>query len=283
MSDSQGTETTFTVHIKCPLPSEGFKDITSWRASIRRAADAIVSHCKGLAEAARQGFGISPPLSESLRCERNGAHMLIENLATALKKLPRGDFDLQLAMNDAKAAFAELLEEIDGIAKNLPEKIYSAISAAAIKASDVAERCCNLTIGVSGASEDISSQEYVTRINKYVRDLKDALRDLSTSVHMAEHHLEHPPLAETPPKVRRPRVRSGLKGRKTAMMARQLKVFKDFLSARRYDGNERRLIALATQCWNENASKWEKHKNAKGSEKGYSSPKVLADAYRKAQ
>lgn len=283
MTHVQGTETTFTLNIKCPLSFQGYKDMASWKASLRSAADAIVSHCKGLAEAARQGFGVSPPLSESLRCERNGAHMLIENLATALKKLPRGDFDVQMAMNDAKAAFTELLEEIDGIAKNLPEKIYSEISAAAIKASDVAERCCNLTIGVSGASEDISSEEYVTRINKYVRDLKDALRDLSASVHMAEHHLEHPPRAETPPKARRPRARSGLKGRKTVMMARQLKAFRDFLSARRYAGNERQLTALATQCWNENSSKWEKRRNAKGDEKGYSSPKVLADAYRRAQ
>ncbi len=81
-------------------------------------------------------------------------------------------------------------------------------------------------------------------------------------------------------KKRKPRSKSSLRGPKTKVMERQLNVFSAFLASRRYDGNESRLPALAIQCWNENRKRWDKYKSAKGSQKGYSCPKVLADAYR---
>ena len=76
--------------------------------------------------------------------------------------------------------------------------------------------------------------------------------------------------------------RFGRKGPKTEFMKKQLRVFERFLNKHGYDGDERRLYALANQCWFENEKKWEKAKSVEGQKKGYSSHKVMADAYKKA-
>ena len=65
-------------------------------------------------------------------------------------------------------------------------------------------------------------------------------------------------------------------------MKLQLRAFERFLSAHGYDGNESRLYALAKQCWVANKRKWDRAKASDGQNKGYSSPKVMADAYKKA-
>ena len=84
-------------------------------------------------------------------------------------------------------------------------------------------------------------------------------------------------------KVRPRRSKRGVggKGPKTEFMKKQLKSFGRFLVNMRYKGDESRLYALATQCWNTNKAKWDKAKIAEGQNKGYSSSKVLADAYKK--
>lgn len=79
----------------------------------------------------------------------------------------------------------------------------------------------------------------------------------------------------------RPKRGVGGKGPKTEFMKKQLSTFKRFLSTQLYDGVESRLYALANQCWNKNKTKWDKAKLAQGQSKGYSSSKVLADAYKK--
>lgn len=75
----------------------------------------------------------------------------------------------------------------------------------------------------------------------------------------------------------------GGKGPKTIFMERQLKVFKQFLTTLNYAGDVKKLNALATQCWYKNKPKWDAAANATGQKKGYSSSKVLADAYRKSE
>ena len=80
---------------------------------------------------------------------------------------------------------------------------------------------------------------------------------------------------------RKTRPKKRLKGLKTPFMARQLAVYKAFLAANAYDGNERRLVSFATRCWLANKAKWDKARMAEGARKDYSCPKVLADAYRK--
>lgn len=82
-------------------------------------------------------------------------------------------------------------------------------------------------------------------------------------------------------KPNRPKRGIGGKGPKTEFMKRQLSTFKRFLSAANYDGDESRLYSLANQCWLKNTTKWEKAKCATGQNKGYSCPKVLADAHKK--
>ena len=66
-------------------------------------------------------------------------------------------------------------------------------------------------------------------------------------------------------------------------MKKQLKSFGHFLVNMRYKGDEKRLYALAIQCWNANKAKWDKAKSAEGQNKGYSAPTVLADAYKKSK
>ncbi len=75
----------------------------------------------------------------------------------------------------------------------------------------------------------------------------------------------------------------GGRGPKTEFMKRQLNGFGRFLEKVRYDGDESRLYAFANQCWIKNKAKWDKAKTAEGQNKGYSAPKVLADAYKKAK
>ena len=72
----------------------------------------------------------------------------------------------------------------------------------------------------------------------------------------------------------------GGRGPKTEFMKRQLTCFKRFLREVRYTGDESRLYAHANRCWIENKAKWDKAKTAEGQSKGYSCPKVLADAYK---
>ena len=75
----------------------------------------------------------------------------------------------------------------------------------------------------------------------------------------------------------------GGRGPKTEFMKGQLISFRRFLKEVRYAGDESRLYALANQCWKKNIAKWDKAKNAEGQNKGYSAPKVLADAYKKSK
>ena len=75
----------------------------------------------------------------------------------------------------------------------------------------------------------------------------------------------------------------GGKGPKTEFMERQLKIFKQFLTTLNYAGDVKKLNALATQCWYKNKPKWDAAVKSTGQLKGYSSAKVLADAYRKSE
>jgi len=93
-----------------------------------------------------------------------------------------------------------------------------------------------------------------------------------------------PPLVTPARGTVKPRGKRGVggKGPKTEYMKQQQRTFGRFLAAQRYDGDESRLYALANQCWLANKRKWDKAKVSDGQKKGYSSVKVLADAYKKA-
>lgn len=87
----------------------------------------------------------------------------------------------------------------------------------------------------------------------------------------------------SPKKKHNPKRGVGGKGPKTEFMERQLKVFKQFLTTLNYAGDVKKLNALATQCWYKNKPKWDAAAKSTGQLKGYSSAKVLADAYRKSE
>ncbi len=87
----------------------------------------------------------------------------------------------------------------------------------------------------------------------------------------------------SPKKKHNPKRGVGGKGPKTIFMERQLKVFKQFLTTLNYAGDVKKLNALATQCWYKNKPKWDAAAKSTGQLKGYSSTKVLADAYRKSE
>ena len=73
-----------------------------------------------------------------------------------------------------------------------------------------------------------------------------------------------------------------LMGRKTPAMHEQLRAFHRYLSKHGYKGDESRLYAWAGKCWKcaKNRDMWNLAKLAGGTERGYSCPKALADAYR---
>ena len=75
-----------------------------------------------------------------------------------------------------------------------------------------------------------------------------------------------------------PKKGTGLMGRKTKHMAKQLRQFKAYLDKRGFDGDESKLYGLAANFWILNAKAFNKAKDAQGEKRGYSSSKVLADA-----
>ena len=80
----------------------------------------------------------------------------------------------------------------------------------------------------------------------------------------------------------RSRTAVGGKGPRTEFMKNQLRTFVRFLAASSYDGSLRKINSFAAQCWAKNKDKWSKAATASGQNKGYSSAKVLADAYKNA-
>ena len=74
---------------------------------------------------------------------------------------------------------------------------------------------------------------------------------------------------------------TGRKGPKTKFMEKQLRVFSRFVTEHKYKDDTRTLYALANQCWLANKEKWNNAKSAEGQKKGYSSAKIMADAYKK--
>ena len=84
---------------------------------------------------------------------------------------------------------------------------------------------------------------------------------------------------------RKPSGKRGVGGRgpKTEFMKKQLCAFVRYLSGHGYDGDESALYAYANRCWLAHRRKWDAAKSAEGQNKGYSAPKVLADAYKKSK
>ena len=218
-------------------------------------------------------------VSRILDCEANGAHALIENLATAAKAAPRGCFDEYPDL---------LIAECRDFLEFLEDNLHSSDCAGILNdIRQTEEAFVNLIKGLSGCDPNITPAEYSLRIDKFVCDLKGLFRDLGRAVVKLEYEITSKKILEdTASKSRkspRRRLTTGGKGPRTEFMKAQLKTFIRFLRTSSYDGNLKKVNSLAAQCWAQNKERWDKAAKASGQNKGSSSAKVLADAYKKSE
>lgn len=121
---------------------------------------------------------ILPPRPERasriLDCEANGAHKLLEDLASGAKAQARGELE---------AAPDELLASCNSFLFFLQDNLKSPDCETAINMilSTIGE-FTNLIKGLSGCDPDITTKEYHKRINKYIRKLKDRFLNLSNAI-----------------------------------------------------------------------------------------------------
>ena len=138
------------------------------------------------------------------------------------------------------------------------------------------------TVEEANRLEAICKYFFDYRHDAYPGEAIEAIIGEFRRVYSLKHRQANEPAAKLEPARKRSMRGVGGKGLKTEFMKRQLRAFERFLSAHGCDGDESRLYALANQCWLANKRKWDKAKSAEGQNKGYSCPKVLADAYKKA-
>jgi hypothetical protein len=129
--------------------------------------------------------GALPPrakrVSRILDCEANGAHTILENLASAAKAAPRGSLGAQPDL-----LIAECRDFLDFLEDNLP----TPDCAAAINdIRQTEESFINLIKGLSGCDPNITIDDYSRRIDKFVYDLKGLFRDLGHAVVKYEYEL----------------------------------------------------------------------------------------------
>ena len=259
------------------------KDETSFETPFAAAVNAIIESHKKLYDILLTSFGIYnsgvvPPrtkrVSRILDCEANGAHTILEGLAVATKAEPRGSLG---------AAPDLLIAECRDFLDFLEDNLKSPDCAATINdIRQTEEAFMNLIKGLSGCDPNITTEEYHKRIDKFIRDLKGLFRNLGSAIVKYEFSICE--RAKASPEKRATSTRSkrgvGGKGPKTEFMKHQFKAFERFLTASGYDGEMKKLNALAAQCWFKNKVKWDAAAKSTGQKKGYSSPKVLANAFR---
>lgn len=114
-------------------------------------------------------------LNRLLDCEQNGAHVHLEHLASAAKRIPRGEIPSNL-LDRLQASCCDLLFFIDDFFKT------SAVSSAVAKAQNTEVRLVNFLKGVSGAGENLSQEAYEKRIDKFIDAIKTDFRELLAAI-----------------------------------------------------------------------------------------------------
>ena len=113
-------------------------------------------------------------VSRILDCETNNAHLLLENLATAAKAVPRGSLGAEPDILIAECrSFLEFLED------NLP---CPECAAAINDACQIEEAFVNFIKGISGGDPGMTRRQYAKRIDKFLRDIKASFRNLGHSI-----------------------------------------------------------------------------------------------------
>lgn len=121
---------------------------------------------------------ILPPRPERasriLDCEANGAHKLLEDLASGAKAQARGELGISTDY---------LLESCNDFLEFLQKNLKSSDCETAINEIFPAiEGFLNLTKGLSGCDPYITTTEYHKRIDKFIRKLKDRFLNLSNAI-----------------------------------------------------------------------------------------------------
>ena len=109
-------------------------------------------------------------ISRILDCEANGAHKILEDMASAVKAEPRGSLGNYPDL---------LLAECRDFLYFLDDHINSPDCAAAI--NDICQKeeaFVNFIKGLSGSDPNISQSEYSIRIDKFIHDLKELFQNL---------------------------------------------------------------------------------------------------------
>ena len=224
-------------------------------------------------------------VSRILDCETNNAHLLLENLATAAKAVPRGSLGAEPDILIAECrSFLEFLED------NLP---CPECAAAINDACQIEEAFVNFIKGISGGDPGMTRRQYAKRIDKFLRDMKASFRTLGHSIVKLECTLgrfrisQKPELEkpDTPPPTKprkRGRIGSGLKGRRTKRMCEQLSEFKCWLLDNPIDERRHGRSAgeRAHQFWSIYFRTFEADRDWQGERKGFSCHKTLSAAFR---
>jgi hypothetical protein len=180
-------------------------------AALHSAARAIISHNEELSAHLDRGvavFSESPPISERLKCESNGAHKFIEDFATALKALPRGCGPVQLAMTEVRVSCIDLVLKIRETEKLLPPSVTEADRRAFLDRIELVVNeetiFANLAVGVSGAAPDCPHRQYCRRIDNSVNSIKKQLTQLNIAIQHIERDIRQAANpADPPPETRK--------------------------------------------------------------------------------
>ena len=228
------------------MKAKNAKKKTSDIATLESAACAVMAHNAKLSAHLKRGVSIfteSPPVSELLKCETNGAHKYIEDFATALKALPRGCAGVKRVMKMLRESCRELILGLKEAEVPLPDSVPEADRRAFLDnielvASEEAN-FYNFVTGESGASPNCPHVAYCLRIDNSVNSIKKRF----TQLNIAIQHVERDQRAKTPPK--EPKDAGFLKGDRS--MLRQIcqtTVFGETPSAAKIAGNVRRQQVL---------------------------------------
>ena len=151
------------------------------KLSFASVVDAVIASHKSLYDLLLDAFEYYRPdvvarpprlkrISRILDCEANGAHKILEDMASAVKAEPRGSLGNYPDL---------LLAECRDFLYFLDDHINSPDCAAAI--NDICQKeeaFVNFIKGLSGSDPNISQSEYSIRIDKFIHDLKELFRNL---------------------------------------------------------------------------------------------------------
>ena len=187
------------------------KSRKSRATALKAAARAVMSHNDELAAHLERGVAIfteSPPISERLKCETNGAHKYIEDFATALKAFQRGCGTVQLVMADVKVSCIDLVLALKETERLLPASVTEADRRAFLDGCEMVINeetiFANLVSGVSGTSPDCPHGVYCRRIDNSVNSIKKHLTELNIAIQHIERDLRSPANPPPPPNEKTP-------------------------------------------------------------------------------